>query len=77
MKTAQSAIRLRFVPDLVDRLICGGISAWQKCMADLGKAMEMRTGESLAIQHLVGKSDSKSILSREQKLNQRESAIRR
>ncbi|WP_434711660.1 hypothetical protein NMA58_19635 [Rhizobium sp. YTUHZ045] len=54
----------------------GGFSLGKRRTPDLGQGHKIQTGESPAIQHLVGKSDSKSILSREQKLNQQESAIR-
>jgi hypothetical protein len=62
---------------LVEKLIGVEFRAAKSGAADRRQAKQMRTGQSLVIQHLVGKSDSKSILSREQKLNQRESAIRR
>ncbi|MFL5016877.1 MAG: hypothetical protein ACJ8EW_11930 [Rhizobium sp.] len=74
---AESAIRLRFVPALVERLISADIHPFNIGAGIVTAISKMQTGESLMIQHLVGKSDSKSILSREQKLNQRESAIRR
>ena len=76
-KTTESAIRLRFVPPLVERLISGRFSPAQDPAEIAGQATNLGTRESLMIQHLVGKSDSKSILSREQKLNHLESAIRR
>jgi hypothetical protein len=74
---AASAIRLRFVPALVEKLISVGFSPVRDRAKIVTHDDEIGTGGSLAIQHVVEKSDSKSILSREQKLNQRESSIRR
>jgi hypothetical protein len=75
-KTGRSAIRRRFVPALVEELILGRSRDFHISSREINGTARRGSGGSLPIQHLVRKSDSKSILSREQKLNQRESAIR-
>jgi hypothetical protein len=86
-KSRRSLIRPPFVPALIEPLTqpiycgVGGAGSRTSITAQTTHRKPPRKhrhtqSANIEIQHLVGKSDSKSTLSREQTLNQPESAIR-